>query len=183
LKTLLRIITGWCVLCAHLFASDGFRLASPAWRDGGNVPLENVYNRSGCNGGNLSPEISWAGAPPGTRSYAVTIFDPDAQKSGGWSHWVMFNIPANVTKLEAGAGTEGSKRMPSGASECINDYGTPGYSGPCPPPGAAHHYVLSVYALKVEKLPANVAATPAKAAKQIEANAIAVSKMTVKFGR
>ena len=183
MKTLLRIIAGWCVLCAHLFASEEFRLASPVWHNGGDVPLENVYNRSGCNGGNLSPEISWSGAPSGTGSFAVTIFDLDAPKPGGWAHWVLFNIPPNVSKLEAGAGTEGSKRMPSGASECVNDYGTPGYGGPCPPRGAAHRYVISVYALKIEKLPGNLAAAPAKAAKQIEANAIAVSRITVRFGR
>ena len=183
LKTLLRITAGWCVLCAHLIASEGFHLASPVWHDGGIVPLENVYNRSGCNGGNLSPEISWSGAPSGTRSFAVTIFDLDAFKPGGWAHWVMFNIPANLSKLDAGAGTEGSKRMPAGASECLNDYGTAGYGGPCPPPGAAHRYVLSLYALKIEKLPDSLAAAPGKAAKQIEANALAVSKLTVKFGR
>jgi Raf kinase inhibitor-like YbhB/YbcL family protein len=182
-KMLLRGIAGYGVLCANLFASEGLRLTSPVWHEGGNVPLENVYDRSGCNGANLSPEISWSGAPSDTKSFAITIFDVDAPKAGGWAHWVMFNIPANVSKLEAGAGTDGSKRMPSGASECVNDYGTPGYGGPCPPPGARHRYVMSLYALKVKTLPFNQDASSANVAKHIVANAITVARMTVKFGR
>ena len=180
---LLRVFAGCCFLCANLIASEGLRLTSPVWHPDGNVPLENVYNHSGCNGANLSPEISWSGAPSNTKSFAVTIFDVDAVKAGGWVHWIMFNIPANVSKLDAGAGTEGSGRAPNGASQCVNDYGMPGYGGPCPPPGARHRYVMSLYALKVKTLPFNRGTPAAEVAKPIQANAIAVARITVNFGR
>ena len=168
-------------LCAYVFAADGFHLRSTTWHDGESIPLESVYNRSGCHGSNLSPELEWSGAPSNTKSFAVTIFDLDAPRPGGWSHWVMFNIPGGVSKLEAGAGTEGSGQAPNGALECANDYGTRGYGGPCPPHAAAHRYVVSLYALKVEKLPANRDAAPAKVVKQIEANALGVARMAAKY--
>jgi Raf kinase inhibitor-like YbhB/YbcL family protein len=180
---LVRVFAACFVLCTHLFAGERIRLTSPTLHEGGTVPLENVYNRSGCSGANLSPEIRWSGAPSNTRSFAVTIFDLDAPKPGGWSHWIMFNIPGNVSKLEAGAGTDGSARAPIGALECMNDYGTRGYGGPCPPPGAAHRYVISLYAFQVDRLSVDQDASPAKAVKQIEANAIAVARMTVKSQR
>jgi Raf kinase inhibitor-like YbhB/YbcL family protein len=168
-------------LCTSGLAGGGFHLRSATWHEGESVPLESVYNRSGCHGSNLSPELDWSGAPSNTKSFAITIFDLDAPKRGGWSHWVMFNIPGDVSNLEAGAGTEGSRRAPIGALECVNDYGIRGYGGPCPPPGGAHRYVVSLYALKVEKLPANLEAESAKAVMQIEANALAVARMTVKY--
>jgi Raf kinase inhibitor-like YbhB/YbcL family protein len=169
------------VLCANLAASGEFRLTSTMWHQGGSVPLESVYNGSGCHGANLSPEMEWSGAPSNARSFALTIFDLDASKPGGWSHWIIFNIPGNVLKLAKGAGTEGSQQPPAGALQCINDYGTRGYGGPCPPPGATHRYVANIYALKVDKLPSNLELSPAKAVKQIEANSIAVARMTVKY--
>jgi Raf kinase inhibitor-like YbhB/YbcL family protein len=182
-KMLMWILPGCFALCANAFAGGGFRLTSTTWHEGGTVPLESVYNRSGCNGGNLSPEMDWSGAPSNTKSFAITIFDLDAPKPGGWSHWIMFNIPGNVPKLDVGAGTYGSTRAPIGALELMNDYGTRGYGGPCPPAGAAHRYAVSLYALKVEKLPVNRDASPAKAVEQIEANAIAVARMAVKYQR
>jgi Raf kinase inhibitor-like YbhB/YbcL family protein len=175
------ILLACVALCTSVLAGAEFRLKSTTWHEGETVPLESVYNRSGCHGSNLSPELDWSGAPANTKSFAVTIFDLDAPKSGGWSHWIMFNIPGDVSNLEAGAGTDGSRRAPSGALECANDYGTRGYGGPCPPPGATHRYVVSLYALKVEKLPASPDAAPAKAVKQIEANALAVARITVKY--
>ena len=182
-KMPLYLLLGWLAVCTNVFASGGFRLTSATWREGGTVPLESVYDQSGCHGANLSPDLDWSGAPANTKSFAITIFDLDAARPGGWSHWVMFNVPANVSKLEAGAGTAESKRTPIGALECLNDYGTRGYGGPCPLPGAVHRYVVSLYALKVDKLPVNRDAPPGKVVKQIEANALAVARMTVKFGQ
>ena len=179
----LCLLLGCLAIGTNVFASEGFRLTSATWREGGTVPRESVYDQSGCHGANLSPDMDWFGAPANTKSFAITMFDLDATKSGGWSHWVMFNVPANVSKLDAGAGTAESKRTPIDAVECVNDYGTRGYGGPCPPPGAVHRYVLSLYALKVDKLPVNRDAPPAKVVKQIEANALAVARMTVKYGQ
>jgi Raf kinase inhibitor-like YbhB/YbcL family protein len=174
---------GCLAVCTNAFASGGFRLTSTTWREGGTVPLESVYDQSGCHGANLSPEMDWSGAPSNTKSFAITVFDLDAPKPGGWSHWVMFNLPAKLSKLDAGAGTAKSKRTSIGALECLNDYGTRGYGGPCPPPGVVHRYVVSLYALKVDKLPVDRDVPPAKVVKQIEANALAVAKITVKYGQ
>src|SRR5262249_44293645 len=154
------LFLGCFAVCTNVFASGGFRLTSTTWREGGTVPLESVYNQSGCHGSNLSPELDWSGAPSNTKSFAITILDLDAPKPGGWLHWVIFNIPGSVSKLDMGAGTAGSTRAPVGASQCMNDYGTRGYGGPCPPPGAAHRYIVSVYALKVDQLPPNLDASP-----------------------
>jgi Raf kinase inhibitor-like YbhB/YbcL family protein len=163
--------------------SGGFRLMSPAWHEGGSVPQENLFNGSGCGGANVSPEFHWSGAPSGTRSFAITIFDPDAPSGDGWWHWVVFNIPGAVFELPAGAGGRGSRGLPPGSVQCRNDYGEWGYGGPCPPPGSTHRYMVRVYALNVEKLPFGSETPPAKVAKQIQAHSIGVAQLIVKFGR
>jgi Raf kinase inhibitor-like YbhB/YbcL family protein len=176
------LLASLVMLCPAVLAGGGFRLTGATWHEGGLVPQESAYDRSGCRGGNLSPELNWSGAPADAKSFAISIFDADTAKPGGWSHWIMFNIPGNMVRLAAGAGTPGSRGKPAGALECINDYGTRGYGGPCPPPGSVHRYILSLYALKVEKLPIGQDAPPAKAVKQIEADALAVARMTVRYG-
>jgi Raf kinase inhibitor-like YbhB/YbcL family protein len=170
-------------LPATFAQSAGFRLISSEWHEGGSVPRENVFNGSGCSGANLSPELHWSGAPSGTKSFAVTILDPDAPTGGGWWHWVVFNIPGTVSALPAGAGSKESRRLPPASVQCKNDYGEPGYGGPCPPAGTIHRYLVRVYALDVEKLAFGSQTPPANIAKQIEAHAIGVAKLTVKFGR
>jgi Raf kinase inhibitor-like YbhB/YbcL family protein len=161
----------------------GFRLMSSEWHDGGSVPKETVFNDSGCDGANISPEFHWSNAPTGTKSFAITIFDLDAPAGGGWWHWVIFNIPGTVSELPADAGNKNSKRLPPAGSQCRNDYGEPGYGGPCPPPGSTHRYLARAYALNVGKLPFGPETPPGKVAKQIEAHAIGVAMLTVKFGR
>ena len=93
----------------------------------------------GCAGDNLSPQLAWTGAPPETKSFAVTCFDPDAPTGSGFWHWVVANIPATVNALPLGAGDPTSGKMPAGALEVRTDFGKPGYGGPCPPPGAHVH--------------------------------------------
>jgi Raf kinase inhibitor-like YbhB/YbcL family protein len=163
--------------------SRGFRLTSSEWHDGGSVPHENVFNGSGCGGANISPEFHWSDAPSGTKSFAITIFDPDAPTRGGWWHWVIFNIPGTVSELPAGAGNDESRRLPPTGVQCRNDYGEPGYGGPCPPPGSTHRYLVKAYALNVEKLPFGSETPPGKMAKQIEAHSIGVAKLIVRLGR
>jgi Raf kinase inhibitor-like YbhB/YbcL family protein len=163
--------------------TGGFRLLSSEWHGGGSVPQENVFNGSGCGGANISPEFHWSNAPSGTKSFAITIFDPDAPTGGGWWHWVIFNIPGTVLELPAGAGNKESRRLPPAGVQCRNDYGEPGYGGPCPPPGATHRYLVRVYALNVEKLPFGSETPAGKMAKQIEAHSIGFAKLTVRFGR
>ncbi len=108
----------------------------------------------GCSGGNLSPQLSWHGAPDGTESFAVTCFDPDAPTGSGFWHWVVANIPATVSELPLGAGDPGSGKMPAGALEVRTDFGKPGYGGPCPPQGAnIHRYIFTVHAVALKELP------------------------------
>jgi Raf kinase inhibitor-like YbhB/YbcL family protein len=184
-KKLLFALGSWLAMVAPTaFAeSGGFHLTSSEWHDGGSVPQENVFNASGCGGANISPELHWSDAPSGTKSFAITIFDPDAPTGGGWWHWVIFNIPKTVSELPAGAGSQESRRAPPAGTQCRNDYGEPGYGGPCPPPGSTHRYLVRAYALNVEKLPFGSETPPGKMAKQIEAHSIGVAKLLVRFGR
>ena len=101
-----------------------------------------------CGGGNISPQLSWSGAPPGTKSFALTEFDRDAPAGGGFWHWLVVNIPPSVTSLKAGAA------LPAGAVAGMTDHGLPGYQGPCPPVGDhPHHYMFTISALNVASLP------------------------------
>ena len=120
---------------------------------GGQATDQEVFNGFGCTGKNISPQLSWTNAPEGTKSFAVTMFDPDAPTGSGWWHWLVFDIPATATGLVGGAGTSGMPGLPAGAIQGRTDFGAAGYGGPCPPPGhGPHQYVLTVHALKTEKL-------------------------------
>lgn len=126
----------------------------------GSFPSAQFANAMGCTGKNLSPHVAWQGAPQGTKSYVVTVYDPDAPTGSGWWHWVVANVPASVTELKEGAGSDGGA-MPKGALVVRGDNGMPGYAGLCPPAGQMHNYVITVHALKVEKLDLPPHVTPA----------------------
>jgi len=173
-------ILGCCIaMTAQGFGQRvGFHLNSPTWHEGGTVPMENVFNGSGCSGKNASPALSWSGAPQSTKSFAVTLFDPDAPTGHGFWHWTVFDLPASTTELSAGAGS----RPPSGAIQCRNDWGTVGYGGPCPPSGSTHRYVLTVWALNVEHLQSQADTSPAKVAAELRTHTLGTAQMTVRFG-
>jgi len=154
-----------------------FVLTSPTLADNGLVPREHVY--SGCNGLNRSPALSWTGAPAGTKSFAVTVFDPDAPHQGGWWHWLVFDIPADAKGLAENAGDA----LPLGAVQSRSDFGTAAYGGPCPPPGKPHRYVFTVYALKTANLAATANDPPVKVDAAIRKNALAKASITAKYGR
>ncbi|MEM7195874.1 MAG: YbhB/YbcL family Raf kinase inhibitor-like protein [Pseudomonadota bacterium] len=102
----------------------------------------------GCSGEDLSPQLSWEGAPEGTEAFAVTVYDPDAPTGSGWWHWQIVNIPKTITSLAAGAGSPNSNMSPSGSIQTSNDYGVAGFGGACPPEGhGAHRYQFTVHAL------------------------------------
>ncbi len=120
--------------------SHGMTLSSSAFRAGAAIPKPHS-----CDGGDVSPPLTWTGVPAGTRSFAVVVDDPDAS---GFTHWLLFNIPASTTSLAEGLkpGT-----LPAGAAEGSNDFGSVGYRGPCPPSGT-HRYSHRLYALDVASL-------------------------------
>lgn len=136
----------------------------------------------GCNGGNVSPHIVWSGAPAGTKSFVVTMYDPDAPTGSGWWHWAVANLPANTTELRSGAGTDPTK-LPVGAVQVNTDAGRPGYGGPCPPVGQTHRYVITVAALKVAALELPPFATPAMLAFMALPNRLGQATFTAQGGR
>jgi Raf kinase inhibitor-like YbhB/YbcL family protein len=136
----------------------------------------------GCNGQNISPALQWANAPAGTKSFAVTMYDPDAPTGSGWWHWMIYNIPATTTSLAAGAGN--GRNAPAGSVEGPTDFGTKGYGGPCPPVGdKPHHYHITVFALKTDKLDVPANATSAYVGYNLNGNKIATARITGLYGR
>jgi len=160
-----------------------FTLTSTNLKDGGSIAEAQVFNGFGCKGGNVSPALAWAGAPTGTRSFALLVHDPDAPTGSGWWHWIVYNIPAATTALPAGAGDPQSKLMPPGAVQARTDYGTVGYGGPCPPPGKPHHYHFQLYALKVDKLDVPADASAALIGFNVRAHSLGQAELVALYGR
>jgi len=172
------------VLIAVPCFAAGFHLSSPVLKDKATIATEQVFNGFGCTGGNVSPELDWQNAPKDTKSFAVTVYDPDAPTGSGWWHWVIFNIPPSVNKLPANAGKPDSGLAPQGSVQSMTDYGQPGYGGPCPPAGnKPHHYIFTVYALKVDQLPLKPEASGAMVGYYLNQNALAKVKLTALYGR
>lgn len=163
-------------------SSIHFNAWSGSLKPGEMVPESYVFKGHGCNGRNISPPLEWEGAPPETKSFAVTVFDPDAPTGHGWWHWAVLNIPPEIRKLEEGASNQG--KLPENAIEVQTDFGDAHYGGPCPPMGdKPHRYIFTVYALKKEKLDVrkNIAAETIK--KTLEENTLAKASFTMKYGR
>lgn len=151
---------------------------------GGQATEKQVFNGFGCSGANISPQLSWENPPKGTKSFAVTMYDPDAPTGSGWWHWLMFDIPATTRELPTNAGDVKQNLAPKGAIQSVTDFGTRGYGGPCPPPGhGRHQYIITVYALKVEKLGLDSTATPALVGYNLNANAIQKASIIMYYGR
>jgi Raf kinase inhibitor-like YbhB/YbcL family protein len=156
----------------------GFVVTSTSFRDGDYLSLDHVLAEQygfGCAGQNVSPQLSWSDAPAGTRSFAITCYDPDAPTGSGFWHWVVVNIPADVTSLPAGASGSG---LPPGALETRTDFGKPGYGGPCPPEGDhPHRYLFTVHAVSVDALPVEADTSAAVVGFQLNFNTLAKASL------
>ena len=143
---------GAAVAVAYVGSAFAFDVSSTSIGKDRKIPDKYTANVFGCTGMGVSPALAWKNPPTDTKSYAVTIFDRDAPTGSGFWHWLVYNIPASVTALPEGAGSDG-KSLPAGAAMARNDAGSSAYLGPCPPVGdKAHRYLVTVYALKTDKL-------------------------------
>ena len=134
------------------FSSQAFEVSSKDIHEGQLMNSEFTFSGMGCTGANISPQLSWKDAPEGTKSFAITVFDPDAPTGSGWWHWLALNIPANVSSVAQGSPMKD-------VLQTKNDFGTMSYGGACPPAGdGMHRYQYTVWALPQEKidLPADI---------------------------
>jgi hypothetical protein len=161
-----------------------FTLVSNDIKEGEKMPLAQASGLFGVEGGtDTSPHLRWEGAPPETKSYAVTCFDPDAPTGSGFWHWGVFNIPADVTELPTGAGSQDGSKLPKGAIQIRNDANVPGFVGAAPPPGRTHRYVFAVHALDVETTGVDENATNALAGFLMYGHVIARALLTATYSR
>jgi len=178
------LITTALISLSTLTSAGGFQLISPDIQPGRPINKRFEFNGFGCSGDNQSPALQWRGAPAGTESYAVTVYDPDAPTGSGWWHWVVINLPANVNSLPADAGAVEGAKLPKGASQVRTDYGVTAWGGMCPPLGdKPHRYIFTVHALKTGRLDIPADATAAMAGYMINAHALAKASFTATYGR
>ena len=180
-----RILLGIALSVAVVSTqAAGFKLSSPEIKANGKIPASFEFNGFGCSGDNQSPALKWTGAPKGTKSFAVTVYDPDAPTGSGWWHWMVIDIPADVTTLAAGAGDVSGGKLPVGAVQNRIDYGVAAWGGTCPPKGdKPHRYIFTVYALKTDKLGVPADATAALTGFMIHANTLGKASFTARYGR
>jgi hypothetical protein len=174
------------LLGAGAASAQSMSLTSADIKEGATIANEQVLNGFGCSGGNISPALSWSGAPTGTKSFAVSMFDPDAPTGSGFWHWVVFNVPPGTTSFAKGAGDVHKKLMPKGAIQSRTDLGSDGYGGPCPPAGdKPHHYQITVFAVDVDKLPfaKNHNASAALVGFDLHFHTLAKATLTGLYGR
>lgn len=162
---------------------EQFTLHSPSLKPSEAVPKKFIFQGMGCDGKNISPALEWEGAPEGTKSFALTVIDPDAPHAeNGWRHWTLVNIPASTTSLPENASKKGL--LPGNALEIENDFEELHYGGPCPPQGdRPHRYVFTVYALNTDNLNLNEHSDRTSVETLIERNAIGKATFTVRYGR
>lgn len=170
-----------CMLSLHgaaAYAADAFELTSPGIPDGGTLAPIHAGSQNNCGGENVSPALQWRNAPAGTRSFAITLFDPDGSKGLGVVHWVIYGIPASTMSLSAGGAPPAVARLG------LNVSGQTTYRGPCPPVGEIpHHYVVQIYALDLapDALPAGLTRDALHAA--MKDHVLANTSIVVRFGR
>jgi len=164
-------------------AACAIELTSPDIAPGAKIADPYVFNSWGCPGKNISPTLKWSGAPAAAKSFAVTVFDPDAPTGSGFWHWAIFDIPAAVSELAQGAGDPNSGKAPAGAIQIRNDFSLVGYGGPCPPQGGPpHHYHFTVYAVDLAKLGPDASASAAVVGFYLHFHTVAKAEFVAVYG-
>lgn len=176
-----NVICGLTLLiCAT--SATAFELTSIDIKNGKPMTPMQEYKGMGCSGDNLSPALAWTNPPAGTRSYAITVFDPDAPTGSGWWHWVVYDIPASVTEINTGMVAK--EPLPKGAKQGRNDFGERNFGGACPVDGdRPHRYVFTVHALSVDKLNVPEDATAARIGFAIQSHRLGLARMTTTYSR
>jgi Raf kinase inhibitor-like YbhB/YbcL family protein len=164
-------------------AVPSFGLRSDDMADGQMMSENQVFDEFGMSGRNISPSLEWSGFPPETRSFAVTLFDPDAPTGSGFWHWVVLGIHASVTRLETGVAGTGGSGLPAGAFHVRNDDGAKNFGGAAPPKAdPPHRYVFAVHAVDVAALDVNDEITPALAGFNLTFHTIARALLIPVYG-
>ncbi|MBL8471421.1 MAG: YbhB/YbcL family Raf kinase inhibitor-like protein [Rhodocyclaceae bacterium] len=172
------------ILLSSAVQAESFRLTSPDLPASAPIPEKHVFKGFGCDGGNVSPALAWKGAPQGTKSFALTVYDPDAPTGSGWWHWLVVNIPAETNALPAGAGDPAAGKAPAAALQTRTDFGSSGWGGPCPPKAdKPHRYIFTVHALKTDKIEIPADAPGAMVGYMINANSLGKASFTARYGR
>ncbi|MGH3740673.1 MAG: YbhB/YbcL family Raf kinase inhibitor-like protein [Micromonosporaceae bacterium] len=161
-----------------------FSLTSDDITHGQQLPNDHLQPGVGeSSSENVSPQLRWSGFPAETKSFAVTCYDPDAPTASGYWHWVLFDIPANITELPRGAGSGAMVGLPPGAVHARNDTGSKDFSGAAPPKGdPAHRYFFAVHAVDQEKLGPNADASPAVVGFNLTFHTLARAVITAHYG-
>jgi Raf kinase inhibitor-like YbhB/YbcL family protein len=169
---------------SHNAWAKEFCVSSPQFKEGGPLKADQILDGFGCAGKNISPQLKWENPPAGTKSFAVTAYDPDAPTGSGWWHWVIFNIRADVHRLPADAGNVKLSLAPEGSIQSRTDFGKPGYGGACPPKGhGVHRYIFTVFALDVESLGLDRSAPAAMVGFHLNRHALGKARITALYSQ
>lgn len=178
---ILASLLGGALFCTTPAVAD-MALRSSDIAEGEIMDADQVFAGFGCDGGNLAPSLSWSGVPEGTKSFIITVYDPDAPTGSGFWHWSVFNLPATVTELSEGAGTE-QVPLPEGAIQARNDFSMNAFGGACPPEGSEHRYVFTVYAMPQDALTIDETASGALVGFFANTSALGSASITAKYSR
>jgi Raf kinase inhibitor-like YbhB/YbcL family protein len=175
---MLVIVLVFSINQKNVSGGETMEISSAAFKDGGKIPIQ--YVMPGAGGKNISIPLTWKNVPAGTKSFSLSIVDPHPVAQN-WVHWLVVNILPQITSIDEGAS---KRKMPMGSVELKNSFGDIGYGGPQPPKGTGDHpYVVTLYALNVEKLDLGVNTSLSAFKKAIEGKIIGSTSITGKYGR
>ncbi|MBL6664292.1 MAG: YbhB/YbcL family Raf kinase inhibitor-like protein [Rickettsiales bacterium] len=183
-KIIILFLTFVLASCINKSNAPDFEFGSQDIKPGSSIKVKHVFDGFGCVGDNISPQLFWKNAPKDTKSFAITVYDPDAPTGSGWWHWIALNIPASYGSLSQEFGGKNEFLLNNDITQIKNDYGTYSFGGPCPPEGdKPHRYIFTIYALKTDKIAISQNSSAALAGFMINANMIAKKSFVAHYGR